>query len=55
MMGAMGRRTDAANLKDLTMFHRMAITSSSVLTVQGYRSSWKEESKSYTLGMKTHK
>jgi hypothetical protein len=54
-MGATGQSTDLVNLKGFTMFCRTVLTSSSGLRIKGCVSCWKEDSKSYTLGTKTHK
>ena len=55
MMRATGHSTDSVNLEDLTMFGRTVLTSSSRLRIKGCWSCWKEDSKFYTQGMKTHK
>jgi hypothetical protein len=55
IMGATGQRMDSVNLKYLTMFCRTVLTSSSGLRIKGCVSCWKEDSKSYTLGVETHK
>jgi hypothetical protein len=54
-MGATGHRTDSVDLKDLTMFRRMALTSSSGLRTNGGWSCLKANSKTYAERTKTHK
>jgi IS5 family transposase len=52
-MVIMGKRTKPQHLEDVTMFYRMVLTSSSGLRINHCRSCWKEDSKSYSSGMKT--